>query len=65
MSTVPEVIAAVHMGVPVAGISCITNLAAGMGTQPLSHEEVGEVATRVKGTFTRLLEKFLAAVARG
>jgi purine-nucleoside phosphorylase len=64
MSTVPEVIAAAHMGVKVAGISCITNLAAGMGSQPLSHQEVGEVASRVKGTFTRLLERFLPDLAR-
>jgi purine-nucleoside phosphorylase len=64
MSTVPEVIAAAHMGVKVAGISCITNLAAGISKQPLSHEEVGETATRVRGIFQKLLERFLPEVAR-
>ena len=64
MSTVPEVIAAAHMGVPVAGISCITNLAAGIGHQPLSHEEVAETANRVKDVFSRLLAEFLPAMAK-
>ena len=64
MSTVPEVIAAAHMGVPVAGVSCITNLAAGIGDKPLSHAEVAEVAHRVKDTFGRLLADFLPAIAR-
>jgi purine-nucleoside phosphorylase len=64
MSTVPEVIAANHMGVRVAGVSCITNLAAGIGGKPLSHEEVAETANRVKDLFTRLLEDFLPTVSR-
>ncbi|HEX8820651.1 MAG TPA: purine-nucleoside phosphorylase [Archangium sp.] len=64
MSTVPEVIAANHMGVRVAGVSCITNLAAGIGGKPLTHEEVAETAHRVKNLFTRLLEDFLPTVAR-
>jgi purine-nucleoside phosphorylase len=59
MSTVPEVIVAAHMGVKVAGISCITNLAAGIGTQKLSHAEVSQVADRVKGVFARLLGSYL------
>jgi len=63
MSTVPEVIAAGHMGVRVVGISCITNLAAGMGDKPLSHEEVAETAHRVRHTFSRLLSGFLPQVA--
>jgi purine-nucleoside phosphorylase len=63
MSTVPEVIAAAHMGVPVAGVSCITNLAAGIGDKPLSHAEVAEVANRVKDIFGRLLADFLPAIA--
>jgi purine-nucleoside phosphorylase len=64
MSTVPEVIAAAHMGVKVAGISCITNLAAGLSKQPLSHDEVAETANRVRDVFTRLLERFLPELAR-
>ncbi|MCA2978607.1 MAG: purine-nucleoside phosphorylase [Myxococcaceae bacterium] len=60
MSTVPEVIVAAHMGVKVAGISCITNLAAGLSKQKLSHDEVSETADRVKGVFTRLLARFLS-----
>lgn len=64
MSTVPEVIAAAHMGVPVAGVSCVTNLAAGIGDKPLSHAEVAEVAHRVTDVFSRLLADFLPAVAR-
>jgi purine-nucleoside phosphorylase len=59
MSTVPEVIAAAHMGVPVAGISCITNLAAGIAQHPLSHQEVIEVARQVEGKFIDLLRAFL------
>jgi purine-nucleoside phosphorylase len=64
MSTVPEVIAAAHMGVPVAGVSCITNLAAGIGDKPLSHQEVAETADRVKDVFGSLLSAFLPAAAR-
>jgi len=56
MSTVPEAICARHMGVRVAGISCITNLAAGISKQPLSHKEVTETAARVKNDFIRLLD---------
>ena len=67
MSTVPEVIVAAHMGVPVAGISCITNLAAGISQHPLTHAEVIEVARAVEGKFLDLLKEFVprafAAVA--
>ena len=63
MSTVPEVIVAAHMGVKVAGISCITNLAAGIGSQKLSHAEVSETANRVKDVFARLLGRFLDSAA--
>ena len=55
MSTVPEAIALAHMGVPVIGISLVTNLAAGIGTEPLSHEEVTETAAKAKTRFTALL----------
>jgi len=56
MSTVPEAIAARHLGMEVLGISCITNMAAGVLPEPLVHEEVMETARRVRGSFISLLE---------
>jgi purine-nucleoside phosphorylase len=56
MSTVPEAIVARHMGMNVLGISCITNMAAGVLPQPLVHDEVMEVARRVRARFSALLE---------
>ncbi len=64
MSTVPEVIAARHMGVPVAGISVVTNHAAGLGRRPLSHEEVAETAGRVKDRLAPLVAAFLVRAVR-
>lgn len=55
MSTVPEAIACAHLGVPVCGVSCITNLAAGIAPHALTHEEVMEVARAVEGRFAALL----------
>jgi purine-nucleoside phosphorylase len=56
MSTVPEAIVARHMGVEVLGLSCITNAAAGVLPQPLNHDEVMDVARRVRDAFAALLE---------
>ena len=58
MSTVPETIVARQLGLRVAALSCITNLAAGISPAPLSHEEVLETAERVKRTGARLLQEF-------
>jgi purine-nucleoside phosphorylase len=55
MSTVPEAIGARHQGMKVAGISCITNFAAGMTTEPIKHEEVMETGARVAEIFKELL----------
>jgi purine-nucleoside phosphorylase len=58
MSTVPEVIVARQCGLRVAALSCITNLAAGIGASPLSHEEVLETGERVKRVGARWLKEF-------
>jgi len=62
MSTAPEAIAARHMGLEVLGISCITNMAAGVLPQPLVHDEVMETARRVRGSFISLLEGIIERV---
>jgi purine-nucleoside phosphorylase len=59
MSTVPEAIVARHMGMEVLGLSCITNAAAGVLPEPLSHDEVMETGRRVRVQFTALLEGIL------
>ncbi|WP_373265418.1 purine-nucleoside phosphorylase [Hungatella hathewayi] len=62
MSTVPEAIVCAHCGIPVIGISCITNFGAGILEQPLNHKEVVETAARVKKTFVELLDTILEEV---
>ena len=60
MSTVPEVIAMAHMNIPVLGISCITNMAAGILPQKLTHQEVMDTTARVQKEFTGLVLGILA-----
>ena len=62
MSTVPEVLVARHSGIRVLGISCITNLAAGMTDNTLSHEEVKETADRVQNEFIRLVTGIVSRI---
>jgi purine-nucleoside phosphorylase len=59
MSTVPEVIAANYLGIKVLGISCVTNMAAGILPQKLTHSEVMETGDRVKDTLAELLRKVI------
>ncbi|HQZ95530.1 MAG TPA: purine-nucleoside phosphorylase [Pyrinomonadaceae bacterium] len=62
MSTVPEAIAAKHMGLRVLGISCITNLAAGMSSDPINHEEVMETGAKVAEVFKELLSRIILRI---
>jgi purine-nucleoside phosphorylase len=63
MSTVPEVIAARHSGIRVLGISCVTNMGAGMLDQPITAEEVLETGERVRGQFVALLRAVILRIA--
>lgn len=63
MSTVPETIVARHMGIEVLGISCVTNLAAGLGSTPLSHEEVSETGRQVESRLAALLKRLAPRIA--
>jgi purine-nucleoside phosphorylase len=60
MSTVPEAIVARQMGIEVLGISCITNMAAGISNQPINHQEVMETGQRVRAMFTQLLRQLIS-----
>lgn len=62
MSTVPEVIVANHCGIKVVGISCLTNMAAGILDQPLNHEEVIETSARVKNDFIKLMNRTIETI---
>ena len=59
MSTVPDAMAARHADMNVLGISCITNMAAGMTGEELTHQEVQETADRVKGDFKTLIKEII------
>jgi purine-nucleoside phosphorylase len=63
MSTVPEVIVARHMGIKVLAISCVTNMAAGISSGEINHEEVLETGERVRETFLALLTAILPRIA--
>jgi purine-nucleoside phosphorylase len=63
MSTVPETIVARHMGMEVLGISCVTNLASGLGATPLSHEEVFEAGRKVEAQLAGLLKRLAPKIA--
>ena len=65
MSTVPEAIAARHMGIRVLGISCITNMAAGVIKKPLDHREVLEVGEKVTAALIDVLGRVVQEAARG
>jgi purine-nucleoside phosphorylase len=63
MSTVPEVIVANHLGVKCLAISCVTNMAAGITSQKINHQEVLETGLRVRGTLVSLLKAVLTRIA--
>ena len=63
MSTVPEAIVARHMNMRVVGISCITNLAAGVSSRPIDHSQVMAIGERVRDQFTELLRRVIKRLA--
>ena len=64
MSTVPETIVARHMGMEVLGISCVTNLAAGLSASPLSHQEVFEAGRQVEHRLAGLLKRLAPRIVK-
>jgi purine-nucleoside phosphorylase len=64
MSTVPEVLAARHMGIRCLAISCVTNMAAGILPQPIDHEQVLTIGGAAQGRLTALLGALMPALAR-
>lgn len=64
MSTACEAMAAMHMGMKIAGVSCITNLAAGMNKSPLNHKEVGDTANMIAEKFTALIKNFILSLSQ-
>ena len=59
MSTVPEAVVATHCGIKCAGVTCITNMAAGITNEILSHEDVKETALKVETNFKKLISEFV------
>ncbi len=62
MSTVPEAVVAHHSGLKVAGITCITNMAAGVTNEILSHEDVKETALKVENNFKNVIKEFITRI---
>ena len=62
MSTVPEAVFAASVGIKTASISCITNFAAGISNQKLTHDEVTETANRVENKFSRLVKRIIKSI---
>ena len=64
MSTAPEAIAANHLGIRTCGISCISNMAAGLSSKPLSHDDIKEQANKTINTLKKPLKKFISSINR-